>query len=692
MTQKSAPWYIVRDGQRYGPYSGENLRQFAASGHLLPVDLVQQEGKDQPVVASQIKGLFPVQAAPPPPPPPPAPAVDPSAPAAGKVDNSEPGFLTTILTQSFQLWPKLKTWEKVTAIVLLVVVLAVVVWVKVLQPASSGGWWEVLVDSGILTAVISGVFSLLSKFVGAKADQAAREGVIEMEGQFVGLDGGQWLFTLHVAFISVLVGAVVAGLLFGSVSLWVNGPALAVVGVLIAWLSRGVEQRIDERRTAFLESSDLPYWVRVSRAPAVPKEVVLSKYLGISTLPPALLALLCGCMGTSPRMLGVGGYAVWIYFAYGLLIGLPSIHVLQWVARHMNPIRRSAGVVISGGYLAAVFLSCIVISSMLTRAMAEYPVSEEVRAALVGTWEEDVAEPRPHERDERARIEFTRGGQAIITGWLGESTYDYQFRSPTKLILKTQYDGEVYGNVEILSADQLAVKHITQTKKFRKSGRKGAEGASKTQDKQSAPPEVAEALKTRLAGEWTKVNPTKRRGAEYTNQTVFFSKTGTIRYSGTMTLFTGRDTEESDSGKFEVIEENKIRVGDQTISFDFISDDEFVAQCFNRAGGRFQAVDGKFRRVKPMDSSKLKQQIVGRWEAMFPEGTVSYDFDGAGNATVGLPGQRPSKATYTISDNTIRMRHSANDNILTLTVVSISDNEATFKVQGANETVFRRKK
>lgn len=68
MTQKPQ-WHILRDGQRYGPYSSENLRQFAASGHLLPVDLVQQEGKDQPVVASQIKGLFQSQPAPPPPPP-----------------------------------------------------------------------------------------------------------------------------------------------------------------------------------------------------------------------------------------------------------------------------------------------------------------------------------------------------------------------------------------------------------------------------------------------------------------------------------------------------------------------------------------------------------------------------------------------------------------------------------------------
>lgn len=101
-------WYIVRGGQRFGPYTLEHLRQFAGSGHLLPVDLVQQEGKEQAIVASQIPGLFPVQSASAPPPPPPPRQADRGQPQA--VTSSPPSTAAAPSGQGLaDLWAKLLT-------------------------------------------------------------------------------------------------------------------------------------------------------------------------------------------------------------------------------------------------------------------------------------------------------------------------------------------------------------------------------------------------------------------------------------------------------------------------------------------------------------------------------------------------------------------------------------------------------
>ncbi|MCZ2342336.1 MAG: GYF domain-containing protein [Bacteroidales bacterium] len=52
-------WFILRDGKRHGPYSGADLKKYAASGHLLPIDLVVKDGMAKPVPAAKVKGLFP---------------------------------------------------------------------------------------------------------------------------------------------------------------------------------------------------------------------------------------------------------------------------------------------------------------------------------------------------------------------------------------------------------------------------------------------------------------------------------------------------------------------------------------------------------------------------------------------------------------------------------------------------------
>ena len=52
-------WYIIREGEKHGPYETAELREFAADGHLLSDDKIWRPGLEKPVRAAQIRGLFP---------------------------------------------------------------------------------------------------------------------------------------------------------------------------------------------------------------------------------------------------------------------------------------------------------------------------------------------------------------------------------------------------------------------------------------------------------------------------------------------------------------------------------------------------------------------------------------------------------------------------------------------------------
>src|SRR4051812_29923004 len=71
----SPRWYFARNGQTFGPFSHEQLRDLARDGRLLPNDMVAYEGANQWVPASTVQGLFAPAA------PPPAAAFTPAAPA-----------------------------------------------------------------------------------------------------------------------------------------------------------------------------------------------------------------------------------------------------------------------------------------------------------------------------------------------------------------------------------------------------------------------------------------------------------------------------------------------------------------------------------------------------------------------------------------------------------------------------------
>ncbi len=57
-SQTPARWFLARNKQQYGPYSMDQLREMAVSGHVVSNDMLLQEGAAKWVVAHSVDGLF----------------------------------------------------------------------------------------------------------------------------------------------------------------------------------------------------------------------------------------------------------------------------------------------------------------------------------------------------------------------------------------------------------------------------------------------------------------------------------------------------------------------------------------------------------------------------------------------------------------------------------------------------------
>lgn len=57
-THMAGGWYYASGDERLGPFSGERMKELAASGKILPTDLVWKAGIDTGVLASRITNLF----------------------------------------------------------------------------------------------------------------------------------------------------------------------------------------------------------------------------------------------------------------------------------------------------------------------------------------------------------------------------------------------------------------------------------------------------------------------------------------------------------------------------------------------------------------------------------------------------------------------------------------------------------
>ncbi len=56
-----ADWYYAKDGERFGPFEAQQIKQLAAQGTLRPIDSVARKGMPNWVQASTVKGLFPAE-------------------------------------------------------------------------------------------------------------------------------------------------------------------------------------------------------------------------------------------------------------------------------------------------------------------------------------------------------------------------------------------------------------------------------------------------------------------------------------------------------------------------------------------------------------------------------------------------------------------------------------------------------
>jgi GYF domain 2 len=53
-------YFVIRNGQEYGPYSLADLQRYVASGQILVSDMARSEGMSEPLPVSQIVGTIPV--------------------------------------------------------------------------------------------------------------------------------------------------------------------------------------------------------------------------------------------------------------------------------------------------------------------------------------------------------------------------------------------------------------------------------------------------------------------------------------------------------------------------------------------------------------------------------------------------------------------------------------------------------
>jgi hypothetical protein len=57
-------WYVLQGGEQTGPYSGEQLQEYATGGNITRESMVWAEGMAEWLTADGIEGLFPAEAAP----------------------------------------------------------------------------------------------------------------------------------------------------------------------------------------------------------------------------------------------------------------------------------------------------------------------------------------------------------------------------------------------------------------------------------------------------------------------------------------------------------------------------------------------------------------------------------------------------------------------------------------------------
>jgi len=170
----SAQWYLSSEGQTLGPYTGEQLQQFAQEGRVIDSSLLWAEGMTEWLPASQIPGVLPQVAA-----VAPAPAAAPAwAPPGARAAGSSPLAASTSLrpgpmagaaptdapyphisvkSASFGLW----AGSFVGGFVLFIIAIIAAVSLAQQDPenaATAGGFGGILLLLGSVSLVASAIF------------------------------------------------------------------------------------------------------------------------------------------------------------------------------------------------------------------------------------------------------------------------------------------------------------------------------------------------------------------------------------------------------------------------------------------------------------------------------------------------------------------------------------------------------
>ncbi len=570
----SAAWYYLKNREQVGPVSEDQLAELVAQKQLVPTDLVWRQGMSSWASAGEaLPGLFSSSA-------PPLPETSSSPGLVGRLVKMVPGEeWRGFLEDSLEAWRALSGGRKLLVILIVVAVAIVSLCVYIPRALASGGEPGLLArlwDGGFLLGLASFLLRGLIAFVKRPATVATSSGQVAVlpvaphdSSGVLRLSERQWLVLLVALFIPTLLVSLLSSVLVGSqVHLWLSGPILALVGVVIFVLGR----RLDTSE----ESSNLTAWSLVGLSGAL-----------------VWFLTLCNTQ--------------WVLLFYTLVVIVPAIHLLTLAHRGTPPIRLNPP-------LLATF---VVWGLVIFIGVALLPRASDASDRLVGTWTNDKGD----------MLRFTKGGTVSWgdDGRRHRQVARYKFDGRTLAIHDDGGEGEY--QVEMVSADELLVGNTYTTRNAYRFGNhialegrwtKGERVADAGKDKRKEdrdpkipppppggedvtdadPPNLKSPLAPKLVGAW------QGTGGKTAGHVVRFTKSGRVEFSHPDSLSKGKTETALGSYSFkkddlmELKQAGGIMSGKWQVEVEFVSEDEILLVNHGSQYGGFGPLAGRYKRSK----------------------------------------------------------------------------------------------